>query len=84
MKVLDDHITIKLRMKGESSTRSYRVSEDDTVAAVFDRAWADSDTAGFRARYYLQAGDTILSSRRKLKDYDINEGDILDIVEDTE
>ena len=85
LKSLNDHVKIKIRMEGDERIRLYRVKEEDTITAVFDRIWIGFEpSAGPRDRYYLCIGDTILSSRRKLKDYDIKEGDVLDIVEDTE
>jgi len=86
MRSLDDHITVKFRIGDEEETlRSYRFRGDETVDNVFKRVWKDFETStGRRDQYYLRMDDTILSSRRKLKDYDINEGDVLDIVEDTE
>ncbi|GAB7338914.1 hypothetical protein MBLNU457_5594t1 [Dothideomycetes sp. NU457] len=83
LKALRKHVTIKVRFG--TATQSYRVNEDDTVGTVLRNASFDFEPiAGRLGNFYLRLGETDLNSRWKLKDIDVVEGDVLDVVQDAQ
>jgi len=82
MKAMTHHVTIKVRLG--KNIRSYRVSENDTVGTILRHASFDFESiAGRLADHYLRLGDSDLNSRWILKDLDVVEGDILDVIQDS-
>lgn len=75
---MTDHVSIKVRMGPH--TRSYRVSENDTVAVFKYRVSSDFAIGRHLLEYDLRLDDTDLNPLWKLKHYDVVDGDVLDIV----